>query len=432
MYTHFIEFANYRVPLSKFLLGILEYYQINLSQLSVIGAAKVSHFEIICRALGRIPTLELEQPFFLWIDALVFPLSTSWFSSTSVDKDPLSVDEAVDLPCVELGSLDPKEEDHSEFRQRVLPGVPNLKGEHVLKLINKDVKFNKLDDEDAIGNQSENVPVCGLDQQFMEGVSQCMNVDEPYKNFNDVLYNFPINGLDHRPMEGVSQRTILNDEYESVAIDGLISLRSQDVGHISKKFFVRDDPEFKVNENEEASHSESFLSTQQVRELMNDIFSPPSLGPNSVKDDACVSELIDVNNVLDDVHIDSVVKDAEESENPLNIKRVSKRVIKTIFGSDGNENQQLPWKEDLTHSPTAPNAWTFPWVDDGHLVHIDFWEKLVGMSHTKRGWLSSDHLDIWIEYLWQFRDSNANWAIARPYPSDMLSRFEYPFITLMV
>ncbi|GJY81650.1 gypsy type transposase [Tanacetum coccineum] len=76
MYTRFIEFANYRVPLSKFLLCVLEYYQIKLSQLSVIGVAK--------------------------IDALVCPLSTSWFSSTSVVKDPLPVDEAVDLPCVEL------------------------------------------------------------------------------------------------------------------------------------------------------------------------------------------------------------------------------------------------------------------------------------------------------------------------------------------
>ncbi|GJY48797.1 hypothetical protein Tco_0438753, partial [Tanacetum coccineum] len=37
MYTRFIEFANYRIPLSKLLLCVLEYYQINLSQLSVIG-----------------------------------------------------------------------------------------------------------------------------------------------------------------------------------------------------------------------------------------------------------------------------------------------------------------------------------------------------------------------------------------------------------
>ncbi|GJW20683.1 hypothetical protein Tco_0031305, partial [Tanacetum coccineum] len=209
------------------------------------------------------------------------------------------------------------------------------------------------------------------------------------------------------------------------------------------KSFVKDDPEFKVKENEEASHSDSFLSTQQVRELMNDVFYTPSLGLNSVKDDACVSELMDVDqpslvkNVLDDVHIDSVVKDVEESENPrkkfpgkvyispytqplstevkcrkrrrrqVNIERVSKRVIKTVVGSDGNEIQLLPWKEDLTRSPTAPKRtvsvpeavmvlfrdknrmkmrWTFPWVEDGHLVQIEFWGKLVGRSHTKRGW----------------------------------------------
>ncbi|GJR94716.1 hypothetical protein Tco_0266890 [Tanacetum coccineum] len=59
MHTRFIEFANFRIPSSKLLLCILEYYQINLSQLSVINVAKVSHFEIMCRVLGRVPTVEL-------------------------------------------------------------------------------------------------------------------------------------------------------------------------------------------------------------------------------------------------------------------------------------------------------------------------------------------------------------------------------------
>ncbi|GJW49877.1 hypothetical protein Tco_0091228, partial [Tanacetum coccineum] len=36
---------------------ILEYFQINLSQLSVIAAAKVSHFEILCRVHGFVPTV---------------------------------------------------------------------------------------------------------------------------------------------------------------------------------------------------------------------------------------------------------------------------------------------------------------------------------------------------------------------------------------
>ncbi|GJR38723.1 hypothetical protein Tco_1214407 [Tanacetum coccineum] len=46
VYTKFFEFANFRIPISQFLFDILGHYQIHLSQLSVIGAAKVSHFEI--------------------------------------------------------------------------------------------------------------------------------------------------------------------------------------------------------------------------------------------------------------------------------------------------------------------------------------------------------------------------------------------------
>ncbi|GJY19019.1 hypothetical protein Tco_0390510, partial [Tanacetum coccineum] len=52
IYTRFIEFANFRIPLSKFLLSVIEYYQINFSQPSVIVATKISHFEILCRVNG--------------------------------------------------------------------------------------------------------------------------------------------------------------------------------------------------------------------------------------------------------------------------------------------------------------------------------------------------------------------------------------------
>ncbi|GJZ69764.1 hypothetical protein Tco_0633314 [Tanacetum coccineum] len=40
VYTKFFEFANFRVSISQFLFDILGYYQIHLSQLSVIGASK--------------------------------------------------------------------------------------------------------------------------------------------------------------------------------------------------------------------------------------------------------------------------------------------------------------------------------------------------------------------------------------------------------
>ncbi|GJS36131.1 hypothetical protein Tco_0534513 [Tanacetum coccineum] len=41
VYTKFIEFANFRVPISQLLFDILGHFQIYLSQLSVLGAAKV-------------------------------------------------------------------------------------------------------------------------------------------------------------------------------------------------------------------------------------------------------------------------------------------------------------------------------------------------------------------------------------------------------
>ncbi|GKA85743.1 hypothetical protein Tco_0807397 [Tanacetum coccineum] len=65
MNTKFFEFANFRIPISQFLFDILGHYQIHLSQLSVIGAAKVSHFEINCRVLNIIPSLNLFRVFYV-------------------------------------------------------------------------------------------------------------------------------------------------------------------------------------------------------------------------------------------------------------------------------------------------------------------------------------------------------------------------------
>ncbi|GKC94873.1 hypothetical protein Tco_1160315 [Tanacetum coccineum] len=65
VYTKFFEFANFRIPISQFLFDILGYYQIHLSQLSVIGVAKVSHIEINYRVLNIIPLLNLFCVFYI-------------------------------------------------------------------------------------------------------------------------------------------------------------------------------------------------------------------------------------------------------------------------------------------------------------------------------------------------------------------------------
>nr|GEY52344.1 protein rough sheath 2 homolog [Tanacetum cinerariifolium] len=69
------------------------------------------------------------------------------------------------------------------------------------------------------------------------------DVDHLDKNGNQ-YDNVPVSGLDHQSMDGVSH-------YESVAIDGLIRLRSQDVDHTSKESIVVDDNDSKDKDNEE-------------------------------------------------------------------------------------------------------------------------------------------------------------------------------------
>ncbi|GJS46145.1 hypothetical protein Tco_0596266 [Tanacetum coccineum] len=155
------------------------------------------------------------------------------------------------------------------------------------------INQSNVDHLDKNGNGSENVFVGGLDHQFMEG------------NGNDDSKNFPVSGLDHQSMEGVSHCMSVdhldkNDKYESVAIDGIISLQSQDVDHISKKSTVVDDHDSKVKDNKESSHSDSFYLHKSV-----------SLYDVGVSDSMDVDQPSLVNNILGDVHADSVVKDCD-------------------------------------------------------------------------------------------------------------------------
>ncbi|GKA11391.1 hypothetical protein Tco_0690937 [Tanacetum coccineum] len=125
VYCKFFEFANYRIPIMQFLFDLLGYYQIHLSQLSVIGATKVRQFEINCRVLNVIPTVDLFRVFyipsyqsgwmsfakrpgkdtpqcyvkpldslknwnnrFFWVDERVFPTPVAWRSSAPRDNKP--------------------------------------------------------------------------------------------------------------------------------------------------------------------------------------------------------------------------------------------------------------------------------------------------------------------------------------------------------
>ncbi|PWA74268.1 transposase (putative), gypsy type [Artemisia annua] len=64
IYEAYLEFSGVRVPFSIFLLQVIYYFRVHLSQLVPIGLPKVILFELYCRSLGFAPYLSLFRLFY--------------------------------------------------------------------------------------------------------------------------------------------------------------------------------------------------------------------------------------------------------------------------------------------------------------------------------------------------------------------------------
>ncbi|GJY82455.1 hypothetical protein Tco_0495831 [Tanacetum coccineum] len=99
LYTRFFDFANFRLPLSSFLIDVLRHFHINISQLFVYGIAKVSHFENFFHVYGIIPTVGLFRCFYVnskkngWMsfNSFACPALFLWHTAKNVTRDPALV-----------------------------------------------------------------------------------------------------------------------------------------------------------------------------------------------------------------------------------------------------------------------------------------------------------------------------------------------------
>ncbi|GJV53124.1 phospholipase-like protein [Tanacetum coccineum] len=367
-------------------------------------------------------------------------------------------------------NLDPKEKDHSKFRKRVFPKIGNLKGEHLLALVNKDVKFNNFDDEDVvrvylllaldfvfIGQELRHViinPIVNLVDDFYKWDAfpwgeymwsffhkRHYNVvadrrkyhleklaSNPKYEANYMLYGFVF------PFK-VRHEVHVRTEVSRVVDKEEVHVRAVDKEDVSTRDVDGEDMQERAVLAKTVKAQEQMIVDLQRRlfsleEITKQLKTGPSDGPSDVDHldksnnrsenvnvggldhqsmegvsqcinvdepykDACVSELMDVDqpylvkNVLDDVHIDSVVKDADKSdvktvEVPLPRQKFPRSYLfpnctkKTVSVPEG----VMALFRDKNRMKMS---WTFPWVEDGHVIRMDFWEKLVGRSHTKRG-----------------------------------------------
>ena len=59
VYIPAFEEGNLRIPLSKFYLDVLEYYKCHLTYMHPLGTARIMVFEVLCKAYGGEPTVDL-------------------------------------------------------------------------------------------------------------------------------------------------------------------------------------------------------------------------------------------------------------------------------------------------------------------------------------------------------------------------------------
>ncbi|KAM0002440.1 hypothetical protein Hdeb2414_s0326g00868831 [Helianthus debilis subsp. tardiflorus] len=81
IYTRLFHYSNYRLPLTKFLIEVLLFHEVHLTQMNRFGLAKVCHFELAYRGLGYDPDLDVFQAFY------ELNRSGSWYTFKVRDKN---------------------------------------------------------------------------------------------------------------------------------------------------------------------------------------------------------------------------------------------------------------------------------------------------------------------------------------------------------
>ncbi|GJZ30753.1 hypothetical protein Tco_0575800 [Tanacetum coccineum] len=89
IYSEFLGFSGVRVPISTFLLSVLKYFKVHISQLVPLGLNKVVSFEVVCRDLNIVPTVTL---FCVFQYRRAVPDYLTWRHSCSSVSDDLPSD----------------------------------------------------------------------------------------------------------------------------------------------------------------------------------------------------------------------------------------------------------------------------------------------------------------------------------------------------
>nr|GEV48785.1 phospholipase-like protein [Tanacetum cinerariifolium] len=91
----------------------------------------------------------------------------------------------------------------------------------------------------------------------------------------------------------------------------------------------------------------------------------------------------------------------------------------------GTDKVHLTDPFDIFLGWQGPLRCRFPWCKD---VSVDrrFWEILVCLDPTKKGWIMDEHVELWVNYMWHFRPHDADWAMVGGYFVQLIPQDSIP------
>ncbi|GJR71041.1 phospholipase-like protein [Tanacetum coccineum] len=116
-------------------------------------------------------------------------------------------------------------------------------------------------------------------------------------------------------------------------------------------------------------------------------------------------------NISNDYLVEEELRMCLEAEEHMRLEHEKNIIEKLSFMVKEAKRMKLEEEKLLQISHREGNIkCKFPWSDD-YTVCRNFWLTLVCLDPTRKGWLSEEHIDLWVDYMWHGRPDNANWAM---------------------
>ncbi|GJY71805.1 phospholipase-like protein [Tanacetum coccineum] len=136
----------------------------------------------------------------------------------------------------------------------------------------------------------------------------------------------------------------------------------------------------------------------------------------------------------DNDSLSDMLKTGEEEIHLHGLEKVDDLFVQTHVKQNSEDLSRAPYSRrtkvklpeciDMVYALGDETSYIFPLGNNDIVVYRSFWLNLLGLNEG--GWLSDKHLDAWFELMWNFRPTDADWAIAISYFCGFVMRGDIP------